>query len=112
MSTNLKHCKTALVCLLALSLYALSMPAQSEERKVIKRVQPEYPNILKNKGIGGIVRLEVIINPSGTVKSVRTLGGNAILAEYSERAVKQWVFQSGPAETKTTVAIEFGAPTQ
>jgi TonB family protein len=112
MLITLKNSKTALVCLLALSLSPLSIRAQSEERKVVKRVQPEYPNILRSKGIGGIVRLEAIINPSGTVKSVRTLGGNAILAEYSERAVKQWVFQSGPTESKAIVALEFGTPTQ
>jgi len=112
MSDKLKKSKSALLCLCVLSLFAVSLLAQSEERKIVKRVQPEYPNILKNKGIGGTVRLEVTIGTSGTVKSVRTLGGNAILAESAERAVKQWVFQSGPAETKSTISIEFGGSGQ
>ncbi|HVO57552.1 MAG TPA: energy transducer TonB [Dongiaceae bacterium] len=85
--------------------------AAPPERKVVKRVQPEYPMVLRSKGIGGTVKLEVTVTAGGTVKAVQVLGGNAILAESAQHAVRQWVFAAGERETKNTVVIEFNPET-
>ncbi|HJZ66093.1 MAG TPA: energy transducer TonB [Candidatus Acidoferrum sp.] len=78
------------------------------ERKVLKKVEPEYPSVLRDKGIGGTVRLRVTVKPDGTVKDVQILGGNAVLAESASRAVHQWRFAPADHEGPTEVTIHFG----
>jgi TonB family protein len=80
----------------------------SIERKLITRVEPQYPEILREKQIGGVVRLEVTIAANGTVQSVAVLGGNPILAEAAETAVRKWVYAPGRSQT-LEVSIPFDA---
>jgi len=81
---------------------------QETERKIVKKIEPEYPSVLRDKGIGGTVRLRVTVKPDGTVKDVQTLGGNAVLVESATRAVKQWHYAAAERETVIDVSIHFG----
>ena len=83
------------------------LAAQDLERKLIKRVEPDYPSVLKDRGIGGIVRLKVIVRADGTVKDVSVLGGNSILIESAVKAVKQWRYASMEKETSMEVSVQF-----
>lgn len=76
-------------------------------RILVRRVEPEYPETLKQMRIGGTVRLEIVISPKGTVESVTLLGGNPALSEAAAKAVKQWVYAVAPSATKLTVSIPF-----
>ena len=76
------------------------------ERRLVRRVEPEYPDTLRHMGIGGNVRLELTIAPKGTVETVAVLGGNPILAEAAAKAVRQWVYEPG-TRTKTEVNVPF-----
>ena len=78
----------------------------SSSRKVVKSVAAQYPSVLKRRGIGGTVKLRVLVNASGTVKDVQVLGGNPILSDCASKAVKQWVF--APAEKEESVDISVG----
>ncbi len=93
--------------LVGLSVLAVSLLAQTEERKVLKRVQPDYPEVLRVRGIGGVVRVEVIVTAAGVVKGTRVLGGNAALAESAENAVKQWRFEPAATDSTFVVSIHF-----
>ena len=79
------------------------------ERGLVKRVEPSYPETLRQMGIGGSVRLQITISPSGTVLNVEVLGGNPILAEAAVEAVKQWVYAPAPSKTELQVTIPFEA---
>jgi TonB family protein len=79
---------------------------QEAERKIIKRVEAQYPSILKRRGIGGTVRLKVIVHADGTVKDVEVLGGNPALADAADKAVRQWKFAPG-AESVVAVSVTF-----
>ena len=79
----------------------------SSNRKMMIRVEPEYPDTLKRLGIGGTVRLRVTISAKGNVENVELLGGNPILGESAVAAVKQWVYTSGHSRTFTEVIIPF-----
>jgi TonB family protein len=81
---------------------------QDAERKVVKKIEPEYPSVLRDKGIGGTVRLRVTVKADGTVKDVQTLGGNAVLVESATRAVKQWHYAPADRESVIDVSIHFG----
>jgi len=97
--------------LLALAVMLLCCPAsvhsQETTRKVLKRVEAQYPSILKKRGIGGTVRLRVVVRADGTVRDTEVLGGSAILADSAQKAVKQWVFTPGVAESTVEVSVVF-----
>jgi len=61
----------------AMPLAAQSTEQSSSERKVITRVEPEYPDALKRLYIGGVVRLEVEVAANGVVKSTKLLWGKS-----------------------------------
>ncbi|MGA2419259.1 MAG: energy transducer TonB [Candidatus Acidiferrum sp.] len=95
--------------MLAFSFAALS-PAQQvpkADRKLLTRVEPEYPPLLRARQIGGTVRLEVTITAKGTVKSAAILGGNPILAESAITAVKKWTYAPADVVTTETISVEF-----
>jgi TonB family protein len=77
------------------------------DRKVIARVQPAYPQILKNARIGGVVRLNATVLANGSVTKVVILGGNPILAESAVQAVMHWKFAAGASPTEEEVILTF-----
>lgn len=82
-------------------------PAQANDRKVITRVEPDYPDALKKLYIGGVVRVEVEVAPSGTVRNVKLLGGNPILGQSTIKAVKMWKYAPASADELITVKLNF-----
>jgi TonB family protein len=79
------------------------------QRRLIMRVEPEYPETLKRLNIGGTVRLQFTIAPRGNVEAVEVLGGNPILGESAVAAVKQWVYTPSHSRTITELSIPFGS---
>jgi TonB family protein len=88
---------------------AIADAGSRAERKLLIRVDPEYPETLKRLNIGGTVRLQVTIAPKGNVENVQLLGGNPILGEAAVAAVKQWVYASGHSRATAEVSIRFDA---
>jgi len=100
--------------LLVTSLFLSSLPLaaqtsdqSSSDRKIITRVEPDYPDALKRLYIGGVVRVEVVVEPSGVVKSTKLLGGSPILGQSSMKAIKQWRYAAAASEETLTVKLEF-----
>ena len=81
--------------------------AQESGRKLITRVEPDYPDALKKLYIGGVVRVEVKIAPNGTVKSTKLLGGSPILGQSTMKAIMQWKYAPAPTDETLTIKIEF-----
>lgn len=100
---------------LTLGLAAIAAcPVAAQEadptRKVVKRVAPAYPPFALQARLAGTVRLLLVVSADGTVKSLKTLGGNAVLASAAEIAMKQWKFEAGKNETNESVAFKFDPP--
>jgi len=101
----------ALACI-AIFFAVLVIPSRAQEdtkndRKLVTRVEPDYPPVLRMRQIGGTVRLQITITPAGNVENPKVLGGNPILAESAVAAVKKWKYVSAEASTTTTVSLEF-----
>ena len=107
------HRKLALLLLFCLALASFPMAqAQSEEpsgRKVIRTQQPDYPEALKTKGIGGKVRLRARVLANGTVAEIDVLGGNPILAESAVKSIMTWKFEPAPSATNQVITFDFNA---
>lgn len=82
--------------------------AQQEEtpaRKVMSRVVPDYPQMARNMNLRGSVRVEALVTPNGTVKTVQVRGGHPVLVQAAETAIRKWRWQ--PAAHETVESIEF-----
>jgi TonB family protein len=80
---------------------------EKHERKLLTRVDPDYPVTLREHQIGGLVRLRVTIAASGSVEDVQVLGGNPILGEAAAIAVRKWSWAPGHASTSQEVVVPF-----
>ena len=100
------RCAAICGCLFLVLLSLTPVLAQDNDRKIVKKVDVQYPAILKRRGIGGTVRLKVAIHADGSVKDVEVLGGNPALADAAEKSVRQWRFSPG-SESTMTVAVTF-----
>jgi TonB family protein len=102
-----------IMSVLAICIFAAVKPVSSQKseesgtRKVVSRVEPEYPEALKRLFIGGVVRIEVVVTPNGTVESAQVLGGNPILGQSALKAVKRWKYAPSAGKEKFVVKFEF-----
>jgi TonB family protein len=83
--------------------------AQTEQtegtRKVSSKVVPMYPQLARTMSLKGTVRLEALVLPNGTVKSVQVKGGNPLLVQSAQNAIREWKWVK--AEHETTELVEF-----
>jgi len=89
-----------LLCLAASSAWA-------GDRKVQRRVAPDYPELAKRMNVRGTVCVETKVAPDGHVTDVHILRGNGLLVPAAKAAVKKWKFAPGPHATSEKVAVEF-----
>jgi TonB family protein len=78
-------------------------------RILISRVEPDYPETLREHQIGGIVRLRLSISAKGNVERVELLGGNPILGDSAVLAAKRWVYNAAKSQSTIEVSIPFNA---
>jgi len=88
--------------------------APVSEPKLIKKVNPSYPDEAKRAKLEGIVLLECAIDTSGRVKGTKAIRGEPMgLTEAAIAAVSQWEFEPArladgrPVEVLFTVTIRF-----
>ena len=74
--------------LMAMDRTAFPQETEAESsRKIVTRADPLYPELARKMNLQGTVRLMVTVAPNGNAKSVRTIGGNPVLAKAAEDAV-------------------------
>ena len=77
------------------------------ERRVVKRVEPEYPSALRRLYIGGVVRVEVVVAADGSTETMLLIGGNPILGQSAMKAIRQWKFAPGAGKSTFVVPVTF-----
>lgn len=93
---------------------ARARPDQAE-RRLIHRVEPDYPPDARAKHVEGTVVLDAEIQPSGEVGNVVVVSGDPLLAEAAVQAVKQWRYQPVPGagqdlRSQTRISMKFVLP--
>jgi len=80
---------------------------------LLRRVEPIYSPLAANAQIGGLVILEAVVDPEGSVESVKILmSRGALLDNAAIEALKQWrysplVFRGIPTRFVVTVTFKF-----
>jgi len=82
-------------------------PAPAKARKVVAKVDPEFPPIFKEGHFQARVVAEVTVTPSGSVSNVEIKSGNPMFAEYTAKALMKWKYAPGPSQTVETVNFNF-----
>ncbi len=90
----------------------LRVSPETMEKRIVTKVEPVYPEAARKAGIQGLVVLDAVIAPDGSVKRLRPVSGPDLLAQSATAAVQSWKFEpylsSGkPVEVETTIAVEF-----
>jgi TonB family protein len=106
-SKLLTHARAALCLALALTFLTTAAVPQETLPKVLKKVVPAYPDILKKMNVSGTVRVSVTINSDGTVKDVENRGGNAIFVDSVASAVSNWKFAPSDHPRTAEVSVTF-----
>ena len=88
-------------------LHPLQGRAQQDEitRKVKSKIAPTYPELARRMSIAGVVKVQVVVAPNGSVKTTKVVGGHPLLVNAAVDAVKKWRFE--PASEETTGVVEF-----
>jgi TonB family protein len=76
-------------------------------RKLVHKIEPVYPQDLKRRSIGGVVKLDLKISAGGNVEKVEIVGGNPILADSAAQAVKKWQYAPASASSTMVLNVEF-----
>ena len=115
--TAMKQRVTSMVLALCLTTGGLGLFSASQawaqelakgdelSRKAKVKVAPVYPDVARRMSIVGTVRLAVIVEPNGTVKSSKPVGGHPLLVSAAMDAMKRWKFE--PAATESSGIVEF-----
>jgi protein TonB len=61
--------------------------------KLIRKVQPAYPDLAVQSRVSALVILEAEVDTRGHVKTVKVLRGHPLFDESAMEAVKQWRYQ-------------------
>ncbi len=60
--------------------------------KSTRKIVPVYPQIAKNAGASGLVRVKVLVDESGSVASIVWTEGPMLLRKAAQDAARQWKF--------------------
>jgi TonB family protein len=90
----------------------LRVSPENMEKRIIAKVEPVYPEAARTAGTEGLVVLDAVIAPNGSVERLRPVSGADLLVQSAADAVQSWKFEpylSGgrAVEVETTIAVEF-----
>jgi TonB family protein len=92
------------------SVVLLPLPSRAQEeiaRKVKTKVSPAYPELARRMSISGVVKVQIVVAPNGSVKSTKVVGGHPLLVNAAVDAVKKWRFENNSEETTGVVEFKF-----
>lgn len=100
--------------LLALCLSVVALPHAAAQNAVVvngrkAKNHPDlvYPELARKMNISGTVKVEIVIEPNGTVKSAKAVGGHPLLIDAAVDAAKKFKFETATEETTGVLPFEF-----
>jgi len=96
-----------LSAVIAFTVFSNSQESNEGPRKIVLQTPAVYPSLARSMNIHGIVKLETVVEPNGTVKKVDVKGGHPLLTQSAVTAVGHWKFVPAPHETKEQIEVKF-----
>jgi len=79
--------------------------------KATNKVTPVYPQMAKNAGVSGLVRVKIVVDEAGSVAGIVWAEGPMMLRQAAQDALRQWKFQPVMVDgkpVKATGYVDFG----
>jgi TonB family protein len=92
------------------SSFSQSQSEAPGKRRLLERSQPAYPSLARTLRLKGVVRIEAVVSPDGSVRAVAIKGGHPVLADAAANAVRQWRWERASRESTELVEVEFTHP--
>ena len=82
------------------------------EGNLLRKIEPQYPQMAKVAHIQGDVLLAATISKGGSIENLHQISGHPILVQAAMEAVKQWKYKpyllnGEPVEVETTIKVSF-----
>jgi TonB family protein len=82
------------------------------DNRILYKEEPVYPDAARRAGMQGLVILDAVIAPDGTVKRLRPVAGTEILTQSALNAVQSWRYKpyrvnGRGVEIGTTISVDF-----
>jgi protein TonB len=79
---------------------------------LLRQLKPVYPQVAKQAGIQGVVKLHALISREGTIEELKVVSGHPLLVPSALEAVKQWAYQptllnGEPVGVETDIDVNF-----
>jgi len=105
---------SAVGALLLAVIFALApLPCHAQDsaakRRVVERVAPVYPELARNMALEGIVKVDALVAPDGSVKTVEVKGGHPVLVQAAANAVRRWRWEPAAHESHEVVEVKFSS---
>ncbi len=91
---------------------AIRVPSVIQAARILRRIQPVYPQLALTARISGIVRLQAVIAVDGTIAELNVIEGHPLLVRAAIAAVSQWryrptVLNGIPVPVDTRIEVNF-----
>lgn len=60
--------------------------------------------------LAGVVKIDAVVAPGGTVKTLDVKGGHPVLAQAAANAIRQWKWEPASHESHELIEIRFSPP--
>jgi|SRR5271166_5469167 len=112
-SEKVRCCFSSIIFLLVLGALAVVSPQFSgaeqadSVRRLVQRTAAPYPALARSMALQGIVKIEVLVSPDGSVKDAQIKGGHPVLAQAAVNAVRHWKWEPAAHESHEVVEVKF-----
>jgi TonB family protein len=76
-------------------------------RRILIHSAPSYPSLARSMALQGVVRVEALVAPDGSVKDVAIKGGHPVLAQAAVNTVRRWRWEPASHESHEIVELKF-----
>ena len=100
-----------ILCALLTPLSSKAQQDSSSKRKLVNHTAAQYPPLARHLALGGVVKVDAVVAPDGSVKALDVKGGHPVLAQAAANSVRQWKWEPAAHESHELVEIRF-SPSQ
>jgi TonB family protein len=96
--------------LLAALILIVPIHSQSQgaaKRRLVSQSAPIYPTLARSMALQGTVKVEALVAPDGSVKTVDIKGGHPVLAQAAVNTVRRWRWEPAARESHEVVEVKF-----
>jgi TonB family protein len=105
--------RASVIFFFAIFLFASVMSTAQKDppkRKILNGAPPSYPTLARSMALAGVVRVDALVAPDGSVKAVDIKGGHPVLAQAAVNTVRRWKWEIASHESHEVVEIRFSPP--